>query len=404
MRWVRIGAAAVVLALVGCRAQPLRPNLPQADVALKSATPCPSERSPYPPAKEDLSTRDRYLPGGLYRPQVRDRSPGVPLNIACIAEPEVKDEPRSNFGNQSPYTVLAHRYDVLPQAKGYVARGLASYYGVKFHGRLTSNHEVYDMYAFTAAHRTLPLPSFALVTNVQNGASVVVRVNDRGPFHSGRIIDLSYAAAMKLGIVEQGTAVVEVRAVTPDDKAMLMARHAPIVAPQPSIQLTDAVPAARDQRTLAVAAPRATRADRSHFADGPVLPVEKDKRQILSQPLALDGVPPSSVPARPVLPSVQQDFSQTVATVPADLSSRRNKPHPLKTIQLQVASFAVQANADRALAQLVSAGIGAQVNDVADNGHTRWRISVYAPNLTSAYALAKRISRLGFDAPHIVSY
>lgn len=402
MRWARIGAAVVVMALVGCRAQPSRPTLPPANVAFKSTLPCPSERSPYPPATEDLSTRDHYLPGGLYRPQVRDRSPGVPLNIACIPEPEVKDEPRSSFGNQSPYTVLGRRYDVLRQAKGYVARGLASYYGVKFHGRLTSNHEVYDMYAFTAAHRTLPLPSFALVTNVQNGASVVVRVNDRGPFHSGRIIDLSYAAAMKLGIVERGTADVEVRAVSPDDKTFLMARHAPVAVPQPTNRLSDALPAAKEG--MVAAATRVIQSDRYHSAAGSVLLAQEDKRQVLAQPLAVGRISSPLVAVRPVSPSVQSDLLPSVATLPAELPGRYNKPNSLKTIQLQVASFAVHANADRALAQLVSAGIGAQLNDVADNGHTRWRISVFAPNLTSAYALAKRISRLGFEAPHIVSY
>src|SRR3546814_6872738 len=103
-----------------------------------------------------------------------------------------------------PYTTL------FRSAEGYDETGLASYYGNKFHGRRTSNLEVYDMYAFTAAHKSLPLPSFARVTNLDNGKSVVVRVNDRGPFHEGRIIDLSYAAAVKIGIRDRGAGRVEV--------------------------------------------------------------------------------------------------------------------------------------------------------------------------------------------------
>ena len=129
--------------------------------------------------------------------------------------------------------MLGKRYRVLDDPEGYDETGLASYYGNKFHGRRTSNQEVYDMYAFTAAHKTLPLPSFARVTNLDNGKSIVVRVNDRGPFHDGRVIDLSYAAAVKLGIADQAApARVEVRALTPadigtDDAAVASQAHAP---------------------------------------------------------------------------------------------------------------------------------------------------------------------------------
>jgi rare lipoprotein A len=110
--------------------------------------------------------------------------------------------------------VLGKPYHVMPSAEGYVERGKASWYGEKFHGRATSSLEPYDMYAFTAAHKTLPLPTYARVTNLDNGRSIIVRVNDRGPFHAGRIIDLSYAAAIKLGIHVRGTGNVEVRALT----------------------------------------------------------------------------------------------------------------------------------------------------------------------------------------------
>jgi rare lipoprotein A len=123
------------------------------------------------------------------------------------------NEPLSRQGNPESYVALGKRYFVMSNSRGYVERGIASWYGKKFHGRTTSSGERYDMYAMTAAHKTLPLPTYVRVTNLSNGRSVVVRVNDRGPFHPNRIIDLSYAAAQKLDMLRSGTALVEVRAV-----------------------------------------------------------------------------------------------------------------------------------------------------------------------------------------------
>ncbi|RYY92099.1 MAG: septal ring lytic transglycosylase RlpA family protein, partial [Comamonadaceae bacterium] len=177
-------------------------------------TPPPLHRpkvSPYAAVTEDLSKRGDYVAGGLFRPGESDTVPDYVPDVDAIPEPEVRDEPRSRAGNKS-YSVLGKRYQVLDNGHGYAEEGLASYYGNKFHGRRTSSQEVYDMYAFTAAHKTLPLPSFARVTNLDNGKSVIVRVNDRGPFHQGRVIDLSYAAAVKLGYRERGTARVRVEA------------------------------------------------------------------------------------------------------------------------------------------------------------------------------------------------
>ena len=124
-------------------------------------------------------------------------------------------EPRSRYGNPPSYVVFGRRYVTKTSSAGHVERGLASWYGKQFHGRRTSSGEPYDMYAMTAAHRTLPLPTYVRVTNLENGRSAVVRVNDRGPFHGSRVIDLSYSAARKLGVVHQGTAMVEVRAIDP---------------------------------------------------------------------------------------------------------------------------------------------------------------------------------------------
>lgn len=124
-------------------------------------------------------------------------------------------EPRSKYGNPSSYVVFGKRYHVMHDSKGYVARGTASWYGKKFHGRRTSSGETYDMYKMTAAHKELPLPTYVKVRNLDNVKEAVVRVNDRGPFHGDRIIDLSYAAAVKLGLDKTGTAPVEIHAIEP---------------------------------------------------------------------------------------------------------------------------------------------------------------------------------------------
>ncbi|MGI9249297.1 MAG: septal ring lytic transglycosylase RlpA family protein [Woeseiaceae bacterium] len=125
-------------------------------------------------------------------------------------------EPRSKYGNGPVYEVFGKRYTVMPSSNGYQERGVASWYGKKFHGNLTSNRETYDMYQMTAAHKTLPLPTYVRVRNLQNGKSIVVRVNDRGPFVHNRIIDLSYSAALKLDMVRNGTSLVEVTAINFD--------------------------------------------------------------------------------------------------------------------------------------------------------------------------------------------
>ncbi len=152
-----------------------------------------------------------------HRYEPLDGPPNVPFDVDSLPQPVPKDEPLARYGNHSPYEVFGKRYQVLPRSAGYVERGTASWYGTKFHGRLTSTREPYDMYQFTAAHKTLPLPSYARVTRLDNGKSVVVRINDRGPFVGTRLIDLSYAAAVKLGMHLTGTAPVEVRVLHASD-------------------------------------------------------------------------------------------------------------------------------------------------------------------------------------------
>ena len=146
--------------------------------------------------------------------QEHDSIPANPPNLDNIPDLEPIDEPRSAGGNKD-YDILGKHYRVLASTDGYREQGYASWYGEKFHGHLTSNGEIYDMYSLSAAHKTLPLPSYVRVTNLDNGKSTVVRVNDRGPFHDGRVIDLSYAAAYKLGMLGKGTAPVMVEALVP---------------------------------------------------------------------------------------------------------------------------------------------------------------------------------------------
>jgi rare lipoprotein A len=145
-------------------------------------------------------------------PTVDPSRDGPPLTVVDVANkplPIPKNEPRIKRGNVSPYTVFGVTYEVMPSAAGYQEIGTASWYGRKFHGRLTSSGEVYDMFEFTAAHKSLPIPSYVQVTNLANQEQIIVRVNDRGPFAEGRIIDLSWAAAQRLGFADKGTARVE---------------------------------------------------------------------------------------------------------------------------------------------------------------------------------------------------
>jgi rare lipoprotein A len=162
--------------------------------------------------------------GGYYE----DDGPGgrPPVDLDKLADAVPKVEPLNSAAN-SPYTALGQKYVPYRSLAPYRQRGVGSWYGRKFHGHRTSSGERYDMYAMTAAHPILPIPSYARVTNVKNGRSVIVRINDRGPFHPGRIIDLSYAAAYKLGYAAAGSAPVEVEAILPRDMRA--------AAPQPAV-------------------------------------------------------------------------------------------------------------------------------------------------------------------------
>jgi len=150
-------------------------------------------------------------------PVAVDSAPKKKIDVETIPNAIPKKEPKSRYGNPKSYVVFGKRYYVMDSSKGYIEKGIASWYGTKFHGRRTSSCETYDMYAMTAAHKSLPLPTYVKVTNLSNDKFIVVKVNDRGPFHENRIIDLSYTAAIKLDIIQKGTGLVEVKAIDPEE-------------------------------------------------------------------------------------------------------------------------------------------------------------------------------------------
>ncbi len=174
----------------------------------------------------------------------RDRDPHAPSHppdLSQLPDPVPHIEPPSRYGNSSPYEVLGKTYYVLPNPGRYREYGTASWYGAKFHGRLTSSGEPYDMYQLTAAHRSLPIPCYLRVTNLENQRSAIVRVNDRGPFHSERLIDLSYAAAVKLGFADRGVTRVMLELVdgTDDIPQTALADQDPMPAEPPAVAVDD---------------------------------------------------------------------------------------------------------------------------------------------------------------------
>ncbi|UPH46793.1 septal ring lytic transglycosylase RlpA family protein [Methylophaga pinxianii] len=184
----------------------------------------------------------------------QDSAPTVKPDVSKIPDAVPRAEPRSKYGNPASYEVFGRTYYTLASSENYVERGQASWYGTKFHGKRTSSGEPYDMYAMTAAHKTLPLPSYAEVINLDNGRKVVVKINDRGPFHDDRLIDLSYSAATKLGIIDKGTGMVEVRAITTKKEVVAM------VDPKKTVAVANATPTA-----YAVTEPNTTMAKAAVF-------------------------------------------------------------------------------------------------------------------------------------------
>ncbi|MEO5962797.1 MAG: septal ring lytic transglycosylase RlpA family protein [Thermomonas sp.] len=374
--------------------------------------------SPYAPATEDLSKRGNYVAGGLYLPGVADTVPDEIPDVDAIPEPEVRNEPRSRGGNRD-YSVLGKRYQVMGESDGYVETGLASYYGKKFHGRRTSSQEVYDMYAFTAAHKTLPLPSFARVTNLDNGKSIVVRVNDRGPFHAGRVIDLSYAAAVRLGYRDRGTARVEVRALTSEDVATTLASAQPRAEATAMDRLVDRLPEALAAAGPVAAAPIKPDAGSKQYRfdmrqDGRVMQADEFDAWMKSRRVRVaTGKPgtPDPLPAAVATRVVDELAKPAVAAAPpspvtAAALVAATAPASAgvgDAVVLQVASFSNDQNARLALALLQGAAIGnARLLDADVNGKKIWRLRIGPVASLAAPELAARVVGLGFGQPQRV--
>lgn len=221
--------------LVSCSSQAPRPVLERVERAVSPTAKATTA------AQSKASTNTSSKRGGGY---YRDDGPGENApsaeELAAIPDAEPKIEPMHRFANK-PYAVFGRDYVPMTRPSAYKAQGIGSWYGRKFHGQKTSSGEVYDMFAMTAAHPTLPIPSYVRVSNPSNGRAVIVRVNDRGPFHSGRLIDLSYTAAWKLGYIGVGSTLVTIETVLPGDPLLAsrpVSRNEPLAASIPALSAT----------------------------------------------------------------------------------------------------------------------------------------------------------------------
>jgi rare lipoprotein A len=264
-----------------------------------------------------------------------------------------RDEPRSTFGNPPFYYVAGRRYVVLPSANGYVERGVASWYGTEFHGLRTSTGEPYDMFAMTAAHKTLPLPCYARVTNLSNGRSVVVRINDRGPFVANRIIDLSYSAAARLDIIRNGTGFVQVEVLTP--AAPTLNASMPVNAPaaQAVIIGVSSVPPV-------------------------IVPPSNATPPVTTPPVT---IPPSTPPAS----------AAAASSAPAGMAA------PSSTFYIQVGAYSRPENAGAVVKKLRTAGIENVVTLAADAHQPLQRVRVGPIASVQQFdATIERLNALGF--------
>ncbi len=278
-------------------------------------------------------------------------TPTPPANVTGMPEPVPRAEPRSASGNPPFYEVAGHRYIVLASAAGYRERGVASWYGPDFHGLKTATGERYDMFAMTAAHKTLPIPCYARVTNLSNGRSVLVRINDRGPFVANRIIDLSYTAASRLDMIRNGTAFVDVEVISP-------------------------------------ASP----------SSGTELPVTTQAASAAS--VGVSNVPPVTAPVEPATaPASAATAAQSAAALPAMPPAA---PVAAGHFYIQVGAFSQADNAQRVARKLRDAGLKHvfTLAPAADQTLQRVRIGPIA-SVQQFDALIARLSALGYPGARL---
>jgi rare lipoprotein A len=389
--WRALAVAAFGMALGACSTAPKKESPPpQAPKEAGAGHEVPAQRSPYAPAQEDPSKRGDYVAGGLYAPHVKDSVPDYVPDVDAIPEPQVKAEAPSRYGNRT-YSVLGKTYRVLASSEGYLEEGMASFYGKKFHGRLTSNQEVYDMNAFTAAHRSLPLPSYARVTNLDNGKSVVVRVNDRGPFHSNRIIDLSYAAAVKLDFIRKGTTRVEVRALQPGERGE-----------RTTASRRERKPREAEATAMVAKAPAAV----ASVAADPAVRAEDFDRWMRERGVRIASGKPAAAPARqasdgggPVADGLDSDDTSASAEGSAVAVAATGDAG----VSLQVAAFSARENAERAQQRLRDAGLpSVRIDESQSDGKALWRLRIGPVAADRVAELSARCADLGFEAVKIV--
>ena len=383
---LRIAMCAGVLALAACAGNP----------AKKPATAHAPKNDPVAPRKP-WKPQGPYTPGGVYAPDIADGAPSELPDVDNLPEPVPHAEPLSRYGNRSPYIVLGKSYTVLPSAAGYDERGVASWYGTKFDGRMTSSLEPYDLTQFSAAHRTLPLPSYARVTNLENGRSVIVRINDRGPFHEGRLIDLSYAAAVKLGVNVHGTARVEVRGIDTGQDGATTARITESKRPArvaPAIGKTTAEATAPGQ-------PASEPVAASMPAVATTTPLANPSAVDEAVPLAPAVAPPASASSVSAITAATAAVNPPATMPLAPLPQPEHPPIAADTVGfLQIGSYTDAGNADRMLARLMQAGVEhAEVVVVQVNGQGLWRVHVGPFSAEQAERVAEQLDALGFGHP-----
>lgn len=328
--------------------------------------------------------------------------PGDP-DGADIPDAVPRVEPLSRSGNPASYQVRGKRYFTKQSGSGHVERGLASWYGKKFHGRKTSSGERYDMYAMTAAHKTLPLPSYVQVTNMENGRTAVVRVNDRGPFHGPRVIDLSYSAAKKLGVIQKGTAMVEVRTL---DASRPGGDPGPFLAtkgtPKGSIGGAPKVAATGGRGQVAVVPrgePEPTRAPPPDAATVAVKPAEPGLEAVEER--ALDTAL-AAVAATTAAQSVAQPPPPAVARGEPRLTAAADATGP--GLYLQVGAFGDPSNAERLRERLVatlSEQVRVQRSAAGESALYKVRIGPLGSE-GEAKAISAKLVTLGVEEPRRV--
>ena len=241
-----ICAGFLLLIISGCTTVDLgqrdiedRTTKPDANASEKTSANASSNASPNASVKPSSPASAQKNRGGYYRDDGPDAQ--IPEGLLETPDAEPRVEPYAR-GPSRPYEVFGKNYTPITDNRPFVQRGVGSWYGKKFHGQRTASGEIYDMYKMTAAHPTLPLPSYARITNLRNGKQVTVRINDRGPFHSERIIDLSYTAALKLGYIGNGSSELQVERLLPEEIARINAeKYSRTAAPVNVAQEDDAI-------------------------------------------------------------------------------------------------------------------------------------------------------------------